>query len=488
MKSLQNLRYQQNFRSLPNAFYQDTLPQGLDTPELVIFSKACAQLLHLDPASLTEKESLQMLSGQTLHDAWRPLAMRYFGHQFGYLNPELGDGRGVLLADVVTPKGEHWDLHLKGSGTTDFSRDGDGRAVLRSSIREFLCSEAMAALNVPTTRALSIVTSDTLVQREAIEKAAMLMRVAKTHIRFGHFEFAYHSKDQTLLNSLCDHVAQRHFPDIFGHAQQNETLFKRICEATGHLLATWQCLGFAHGVMNTDNMSIIGDTFDYGPYGFMERFKPSFICNGSDHQGRYAFDRQPAIGQWNLSVLAQAFSPIVEKKALNAGLLAYSETFNSCFIAGMRAKLGLQADSNNETDQALVMDTFKMLERCNFDYSNFFRQLSEINVDETLSQLRNDALDLKVFEAWQAKYKARLENETYSLRERSTQMKRCNPKYILRNYLAQNAIEKAQQGDYSEVKKLHQVLTKPFDEQPEHAAYAASAPEWATNQSVSCSS
>lgn len=482
---LSQLKHEACYQQLPKAFYAHVKPRALDHPQLAVVSHACADMLGLSPDSLAEQDALDILSGKVIPSGWQPLAMKYFGHQFGYLNPDLGDGRGLLMAQVQTEKSGLLDLHLKGSGTTPFSRQGDGRAVLRSSIREFLCSEALYALGIPTTRALCVVASDTPVRRETMEKGATLLRVARSHIRFGHFEFAYHSSDKTLLQSLCDHVAQLHFPCLAKTTHQNAELFIQVCKATARMIAAWQCIGFAHGVMNTDNMSILGETFDFGPFGFMDRFDAGYVCNHSDHQGRYAFDRQPAIGHWNLSVLAQAFSPVTESGALKAGIQAYSETFNAEFMRGMRAKLGLE--TMQEDDQSLVFSSLQLLQDNRLDYPWFFRQLSEANA-YNLDHIRDHCLNLEQFDAWQESYTQRLQQENSATQARQAHMQATNPKYILRNHLAQEAIEAAEQGDFAPLRRLHIVLQHPFSHQEGCEDYAALPPQWAEGLEISCSS
>lgn len=484
------LNFQRHFATLPTAFYQTVQPQGIDSAELVVSSADCANLLELSLDSLNHAGTLAMLAGQTTHPAWSPLAMKYMGHQFGYLNPDLGDGRGLLLSEVKTSKGELLDLHLKGAGMTPYSRQGDGRAVLRSSIREFLCSEAMPALGIPSSRALCVVGSQTPVYREQTETAATLLRVSRSHIRFGHFEYAYHSAQPELLHALCDYTAQRYYPCLAGSANQNADLFLLTAQKTAEMIAHWQVIGFAHGVMNTDNMSILGETFDYGPFAFLDRFDAGYICNHSDHQGRYAFDRQPAIAHWNLSVLAQAMSPVVEKDALNEGLSHYNEVFNRQYMQGMRRKLGLQTPTKE--DEALVFSTLKFLAHNGLDYSYFFRCISEHNPQQYRPQdypwLRDHCLDLESFDEWFGSYVARLRLEQGSASTRLESMQQCNPKYLLRKHLAQQAISQAQQGDFSEVRRLHQILQTPYTEQAGYEAYCALPPAWAAQLEISCSS
>lgn len=489
--NLLSLKTEAPFAQLPSAFYAHENPQALANPELVIASAGCAQLLDLDPGALSEQDNLAILSGQAIPSHWKPLAMKYFGHQFGYLNPDLGDGRGLLLAQARNSKNELWDLHLKGAGTTPYSRGGDGRAVLRSSIREFLASEALSALGVASTRALAVVSSQTPVYRETQEQAATLLRVAKSHIRFGHFEFAYHSKEKSLLEALCRYCIETHYPCLENSVSGYADMFKLVCESTASMIAKWQCLGFAHGVMNTDNMSILGDTFDYGPYGFMDTFTAGFICNHSDREGRYAFDRQPAIGQWNLSVLAQALSPVLSKEALNEGLASYSQRFNHDFLQGMKRKLGLSQEQEhareNKQEETFIFETFQMLQQCRFDYSFFFRQLSQ-DPAKAYAVLRDHSLDLKAFDDWYKRYDDCLVNENKEASIRTEDMRKENPYIVLRNHLAQAAIEAAEKGDYGPTQTLHQALLDPYAENEQSSQFAELPPEWAKALEVSCSS
>ncbi len=487
MRVFAELQPYQNFCSLPAEFYRQVNAQGLSEPELVIVSESCARLLDIDPASLNTTSALAILSGKTHFTHTQPLAMKYTGHQFGYYNPELGDGRGLLLGDIRgADSTRSYDLHLKGAGTTPFSRQGDGRAVLRSSIREFLASEALAALGIPTTRALCLLNSQTPVQREQLESAASLLRVTPSHIRFGHFEFAFHTGNKERLKTLCDYTIQRHYPCLASTANAYADFFKLSAQKTASLVAQWQVVGFAHGVMNTDNMSILGETFDYGPYGFLDKFKPGHICNHSDHSGRYAFNKQPAIAHWNLSVLAHALSPLIEKEALSEGLHAYNEQFNQGFLTLMRAKLGLS--ETRESDQGLIFELFNMMAENQLDYSHFFRDLSHAAASSEPDFYIDYCLNRESYQSLINSLLARWLSEEISPQERSARMLKCNPKYILRNHLAQQAIEQAQQGDYSEVQRLARLLAQPFEEQEAYKHYAQLPPESAEQLSISCSS
>lgn len=490
-KLFNQLRFTHRFQTLPEPLYTRVNPQGLEKPELVCVSEPAAALLNLDSLSLHSDDVLAALSGNAIHASWQPIAMKYTGHQFGYYNPDLGDGRGLLLSEVENDQGESWDLHLKGAGLTPYSRQGDGRAVLRSSIREFLCSEAMAALGIPTTRALSVVNSQTTVYREQPESGATLLRLAKTHIRFGHFEYCSFTQQYDLLKSLTDYVIQHHYPELKNEPQPYLSFFKVTLQKTAQLMAKWQSIGFAHGVMNTDNMSILGDTFDYGPFAFLDDFNPGFICNHSDHQGRYAFNQQPNIANWNLAVLAQALLPLIDKEALIAELETYAETFKDAYKIEMAKKLGLdwmleKPDTNKLTN--IIDQTISMLHKGKMDYCIFFRKLSGIKNSEVKNFLRDHTFDIQSFDQWHASYTKLLEQDSKSEAERQTAMNKVNPKYILRNYLAQNAIEAARSGDYSEVKTLHKILLSPFDEQPEFDGYSDFPPKWGKELEISCSS
>lgn len=492
MNNWLELQYVRPFQQLPDTLYTQVQPQGLTNPKLVAASHECAELIGLDASILEEETSLKLLAGQSMLSNWQPLAMKYTGHQFGYYNPDLGDGRGLLLAQVAHNQ-KTWDLHLKGAGRTPYSRQGDGRAVLRSSIREFLCSEALAALNIPTTRALCVIDSDYPVYREQEETGATILRVAKTHIRFGHFEYCSFTQQHELLKQLCDHTIEQHFPHLLNSNEGNiyARFFQQVLNNTAMLMAHWQSIGFAHGVMNTDNMSIIGDTFDFGPFAFLDDFEPNFICNHSDHQGRYAFNQQPNIANWNLAVLAQALLPLSSKDELVEILETYSDKFQQYFIEKMLAKLGLESDSN--TNLNAVETTLYMLTKCKLDYTHFFRTLSDIHTPDVKQYIRDLCLDITAFDEWYSIYSNALEENNTPLNSshdasRKTRMNQVNPKYILRNYLAQEAITAAQNGDYSKVRTLHQVLKSPFDEQTEYDEYAKLPPDWGKKLEISCSS
>lgn len=378
MKSLDQLTFDNSFARLPEAFYTRLDATPLTNPTLVHLSPSAAQLLNLDINDQIREQLTKVCSGNSKLDQFDPLAMVYSGHQFGGYSPQLGDGRGLLLGEVRNQNSEKWDLHLKGAGSTPYSRFGDGRAVLRSCIREYLASEALHHLGIPTTRALCVVTSDTPVYRETTEKGSTLLRLAKTHIRFGHFEYFCHTRQHDELKVLADYCLEQYFPEFMEEDDKYTLFFQSVVEKTALMIAQWQAAGFAHGVMNTDNMSILGDTFDYGPYGFQDDFDWHYICNHSDHHGRYAFSQQPDIGYWNCSRLAQALIPLLDDtSSLQKALDTYPQLYSDHYKQLMSKKLGLSG--SEEEDGELIKDLLQLLHSQHCDYTLFFRTLCGYN-------------------------------------------------------------------------------------------------------------
>ncbi|MDH5639919.1 MAG: YdiU family protein, partial [Nitrospira sp.] len=449
---------------------------------------AAAELIDLHPGESSRPEYAAVFGGSMLVPGMEPLAMLYSGHQFGVYVPQLGDGRAILLGEAMNQQGERWELHLKGAGLTPFSREGDGRAVLRSTIREYLCCGAMRGLGIPTTQALCLVGNDDKVYREQVETGAMLVRMAPSHVRFGTFEIFYYRKQHELLKVLADYVIGRHYPHLADATDTYARFFMEVVERTAALIAQWQAVGWAHGVMNTDNMSILGLTLDYGPFGFMDEYDAGFICNHSDHNGRYAFNQQPYIGLWNLSCLAQALLPLAEKEALKAALDRYQELYQQHYLRLMRAKLGLLEERSE--DDGLIREWLGLLEESRADYTIAWRDLGSFSSAEgaTNDLVRDHSVSRERFEEWAVRYRERLRSEHSRDDARRERMNRVNPKYVLRNYLAQVAIEKAQQKDFSEIDRLFTLLQRPFDDQPGMESYAAAPPNWGKHLSVSCSS
>ncbi|MCA1958951.1 MAG: YdiU family protein, partial [Nitrospira sp.] len=408
-RSFEQLVFDNTYARLPEAFYAKLSPTPFSSPPVVVaFNAEAASLIDLDPQEAARPEFAQLFGGSLLLSGMEPLAMLYAGHQFGVYVPQLGDGRAILLGEVLNERGERWDLHLKGAGRTPFSRDGDGRSVLRSAIREYLCCIAMQGLGIPTTQALCVIGSDDPVYRGQVETGAMVLRLAPSHVRFGTFEVFYYRRQYEHLKVLADYVIGLHFPYLASLSDRYERWFNEVVERTATLIAQWQAVGWAHGVLNTDNMSILGLTLDYGPFGFMDDYDPGFICNHSDINGRYAFDRQPAIGLWNLGCLVQALTPLVAKEALKASLDHYHCLFHREYLRLMRAKLGLVEEQSG--DQSLIDDFLNLLYESHVDYTIAFRTLGSFS---STKGERNDALralfiDCEQFDDWAVRYRDRL--------------------------------------------------------------------------------
>jgi uncharacterized protein YdiU (UPF0061 family) len=495
MKKLTN-----HFAALGKDFYTELAPQGIPNPYSVCVSRAVADELGLSEEWMASAEALQVFAGNIAPEGSQPLASVYSGHQFGVWAGQLGDGRALLLgeletADAATGDLRNFEIQLKGAGRTPYSRMGDGRAVLRSSIREFLCSEAMHGLGIPTTRALAVVGSDMLARRETNETTAVVTRVAPSFIRFGHFEhFAYRGENEQ-LKLLADYVIERYYPECkTTHdnphvlaANPYAALLAAVSSRTATMAAAWQAVGFCHGVMNTDNMSILGLTIDYGPFQFLDGFNPAHICNHSDEQGRYAYNRQPNIAYWNLFCLGQALMPLIEQvagssDAAQAAALAALEPFKSEFPAAlqakMQAKLGLP--DVQDGDKILIEDVLKLLAKERTDYTIFWRTLSTSVAANNFEPVRDLFVDRDALDDWVIRLKARHPNSQLMLQN--------NPKFVLRNHLAQIAIERAQMKDFSEVARLLRILEKPFTEHKDCEDLAGFPPDWASHLEISCSS
>jgi serine/tyrosine/threonine adenylyltransferase len=492
VNSVKDLKFAHSFAALPAPFYTPLAPVPMPSPYLVCASEAAAALIGLDAAAFADNDFVEVFSGNSLPPDAKPLAQVYSGHQFGVWAGQLGDGRALLLGELPAPDfppSRTLEIQLKGSGPTPYSRMADGRAVLRSSIREFLCSEAMSALGIPTSRALCVIGSDLRVMREEPETTAVVTRMAPSFIRFGSFEHWFYNDRKDELKTLADYVLDRFYPECRAHQNPYQALLQEVTRRTAHLMAQWQAVGFMHGVMNTDNMSILGLTLDYGPFGFMEAFSAGHICNHTDQGGRYAYNMQPQIGRWNCFALGQALLPLIGSvEETQAALEIYQPEYAGMLDQLLHAKLGLR--TVEPTDDELLDRLFALLEANHVDFTRFFRQLGELHVAPSQHDqlLRDTFIDRTAFDAWVAEYRQRLQRENSGDEERRLAMHAVNPKYILRNYLAQTAIEKAQGGDFSEVGKLLKVLQHPFDEQPDHADYAQLPPDWASHLEVSCSS
>ena len=467
-----------NFSELPEEFYTFQDWQGFDNPKIVIENHAMKKILGME--DIDHQELLKIFNGVKKIDSLKPLSMVYSGHQFGQYVEQLGDGRGLLFAQINSNEGL-LDIHLKGAGKTPYSRFGDGRAVLRSTIREYLCGEAIHALSIPTSRALMIIGSDEMVVREKSESAAMLVRTAKTHIRFGNFEYFHYNNKPEHVKALADFCINS-YPQYFSRTKDAyEDFFRVIVKNTANMVAHWQAYGFNHGVMNTDNMSILGETFDYGPYGFMEDYNPSHICNHSDHQGRYAFKNQPYIGLWNCSALGHALSSLISEESQTEIIQTYEENYQNTLAELYRKKLGLGLEEPE--DAALIQGLLDIMESEKLDYTNTFR-----NLMHTLTNKISPELSSEISKSWVVSFLKRHSRETMSQEKRLELMSQMNPKFILRNYMAQEAIEAAEKNDFLLLNTLLIVLTQPFEEFPEHQKFANKSPKWAKDLEISCSS
>jgi len=485
-----NLNFDNRFSRLPHHFYSKVNPTPFSQSHyLVSFNHQAATLIDLDENFIPDQDFIDCITGKNAFDQSEPLAMLYSGHQFGGYNPQLGDGRAILLTEVINNNNKHWDLQLKGSGLTPYSRDGDGRAVLRSTIREYLCSEAMAGLGIETTRALCIAGANDEVYRETIETGAFLIRMAPTHIRFGSFEIFYYREQHQHIKTLADYTIEHYFSEFKNSKSKYVDWFGDVVTKTAKLIANWQAVGFAHGVMNTDNMSILSLTLDYGPFGFVEKYDPNFICNHSDHSGRYAFKEQPNIGLWNLSCLAQALLPLMSVDDAKSCLALYEKAFINEYVFLMQQKLGFTQSKNGDLE--LINKLLAILENNSSDYTHFFRALSRFSTTDIQlnSNIRDKFIDLKAWDDWSNLYSSRLQQENSDENQRKINMDACNPKYILRNYIAEVAIRKARdEQDYTEIDHILNLLQTPYDEHPKMQHYAEEPPDWADSVAVSCSS
>ncbi len=492
-------------RQVHEACYSFVSPTPVSKPNLVSASLDAATLIDLSSTDIASDQFAQVFSGNQLMKGMQPHAMCYGGHQFGNWAGQLGDGRAIVLGDAVNSENERWSLQLKGAGPTPYSRTADGLAVLRSSLREYLCSEAMYYLGVPTTRALSLITTGDHVTRDMLydgnpapEPGAVVCRMAPSFIRFGSFQIFAARKEYDVLRRLAEHTIKYHFPHIMeqhgsGSADAVVAMFREVCELTVTMIVEWARVGFVHGVMNTDNMSIHGLTIDYGPYGWLDNYDPDWTPNTTDAgQRRYRFGQQANIALWNCYQLANALYPLIEAtEPLETALEQFQHNFAQQWQSMMAAKLGLSEISVG--DHTLLEELESVLVSTEIDMTRFYRALAK--PDLSFASLQSDGVFYEdsvpesaqmVISSWLEKYLQRLTKETDDDQTRFEKMNRVNPKYVFRNYLAQQAIEKAEQGDYSMVEELLTVLKKPYDEQPKYNHYADKRPDWARTK-VGCS-
>ena len=476
-------------RQVQNACYTRVDPTPVSAPRLLAWSDETGELLGLTRPATADGLAAEVLGGNRVLPGMRPYAARYGGHQFGHWAGQLGDGRAITLAEVIAPGGMRQEMQLKGAGRTPYSRTADGRAVLRSSLREFMCSEAMFHLGVPTTRALSLVGTGDSVVRDMFydgnarpEQGAIVCRVAPSFLRFGNFQILAAQGEHETLRQLADFVCTNYF----SNKSILET-FKEICRRTGELIADWMRLGFVHGVMNTDNLSILGLTIDYGPYGWLEGYDLEWTPNTTDAEGRrYCYGNQAHVAQWNLTRLAEALLPLIpDKKDLEEGLTLYADTFSAAWQRALARKLGVAA-LDQPGDDVMVSELFEALSEQETDFTIFFRNLAVPTLESLRAAFYTEDPKHERLEAWLQRYTSRVRNESRQ------GMNAANPKYVFRNYLAQQAIDALERGDASVLERLMTVLKNPYDEQAAHHDLAARRPEWARHKAgcsaLSCSS
>lgn len=498
-------------RTVQGAIYSYCMTTAVAAPRLLAWSTDCAALLGLPAQPEDASVTAEVFAGNRLLLGSRPYATCYGGHQFGQWAGQLGDGRAHLLGTVITPGDERLELQLKGAGLTPYSRHADGRAVLRSSLREYLCSEAMHHLGVPTTRALCLVgTGETVIRdmfydgRPRAEAGAIVTRVAPSFLRFGHFQLPAAREDVALLRRLVDHTLATHFPELGAPSKESYlTWFAEVCRRTAAMVAHWLRVGFVHGVMNTDNLSVLGLTIDYGPYGWLDDFDPAFTPNTTDRGGRYAYAEQARVAGWNLSCLANALMPLVDDvAAFERCLDGYADEFERRYLGMLRDKLGLPADGDAGTDFALISALFECFGRSPTDMTIFYRALATISpampVAAALEALGPAFYDTpptaawEAFAAWIGQWQARIAASPEAAEARVARMNATNPWLIPRNWLAQRAINAAEAGDLSELERLMEAIRRPYEVQPAFAELAARRPDWARDapgcSALSCSS
>jgi uncharacterized protein YdiU (UPF0061 family) len=469
--------FDNSYVRLPSSFYARVLPAPAPRPQLVKLNRALAEELRIDPDTLATPEGIAALAGNAVPRGAEPIATAYAGHQYGHFVPQLGDGRAILLGEVIGRDGARRDLQLKGSGRTPFSRNGDGRAALGPVLREYLVSEAMAALGVPTTRALAAVTTGETVFRERALPGAVLARVAKSHIRVGTFQFFAARGEVENLRALADHVIARHYPEAAGAAEPYRALLEQIIGRQAGVVSQWLLVGFIHGVMNTDNMSIAGETIDYGPCAFMDAYDPATVFSSIDAHGRYAYGNQPAIAHWNLTRLAESLLPLLAEDGEAAVTIAQDEigkfprAFNDAYVAGLRAKLGL-ADMRDD-DLGLAQDLLDRMSANRADFTLTFRGLCAAAQDDRAdAELRVLFDDPRSYDEWAVRWRARLHVEGREAAACGAAMRRVNPALVPRNHLVEAAIEAAvDRQDFLVFEQVLEALMKPFEDGPSDSMF-----------------
>ncbi|CAA6818733.1 MAG: Selenoprotein O and cysteine-containing homologs [uncultured Sulfurovum sp.] len=478
--TLDKLQFETKYLSLDPEFYELTKPIPLNEPYFISFNPEVAELIDLDEVRKDDATFLKLLNGTFIPESAKTFAMCYAGHQFSHYAIRLGDGRAINYGSI-----NGWNIQTKGSGETAYSRTADGRAALPSSIREYLMSEAMHHLGIPSTRALGIIGSQTKLLRNTIEKGAIIMRLSPSWIRFGTFEYFSYLKEYDKLKSLTDYAITESYPHLENKEDRYYQFFSEVVERTAKLIAHWQGVGFCHGVMNTDNMSIAGLTLDYGPFSMLDDFDFGFVCNSTDKAGRYAYGEQPNISYWNLTKFSKALAPIIDVKKMEQKLEDYgSFIYPNAYIKVMRQKMGLEFELNE--DMELIENLVGTLQDAYIDHTIFFRTLS--HYDGERMPIFELAMNPVPLDTWLTLYDKRLEKETRTHTERQNFMLKTNPKYVLKNYMLQDAIALTKGGNFSRVEELLYIAQHPFDELPEFEKFAVETPEHYKNVTLSCSS
>jgi uncharacterized protein YdiU (UPF0061 family) len=470
--------FQNSYAALPANFFARVAPTPVAAPRLIKLNRPLAVQLGLDPDLLETPEGAEILAGKTVPDGADPIAMAYAGHQFGNFVPQLGDGRAILLGEVIDRDGVRRDIQLKGSGPTPFSRRGDGRAALGPVLREYIVSEAMFALGIPTTRSLAAVVTGEHVMRETALPGAVLTRIASSHVRVGTFQYFAVRRDTDAVRRLADHVIARHYPELLGTERPYHALLAAVVARQADLVARWLLVGFIHGVMNTDNTSISGETIDYGPCAFMDAYDPAQVFSSIDEMGRYAYANQPRITLWNLTRLAECLLPLFgeeQDKAIEQAqeiLGVFPEEFSAAYQAGLRRKIGLF--TARDGDEALIQDLLDAMAKNAADFTLTFRKLGDAAHDTANEEhVRAQFIDTTAFDEWARRWRERLAAEPQSAAERQAAMHAVNPAFIPRNHRVEAVIQAAMRhNDYAPFEELVKVLAKPFEDQPDYAAYA----------------
>jgi len=477
-----HIPFANRYARLPEHFHARVNPRSVSAPTLIALNEPLARFLNIDPAQLRTTAGVEILAGNRIADGSEPTAIAYAGHQFGSFNPTLGDGRANLLGEVIAQDGKHYDIQLKGSGPTPFSRRGDGRAALGPVLREYILSESMHTLGVPTTRALAAVLTGDKVIRESIQPGGIVTRIASSHLRIGTFQYFAARGDNEAVRTLAHFAIDRHYPEVKGAAKPISAFLAAVVVRQARLVAKWMDLGFIHGVMNTDNTSISGETIDYGPCAFMEQYHPNTVFSSIDHQGRYAYQNQPAIITWNLSRLAEALLPLLAEEegskeaaleAAYAALNPFQEAFETAHVNGLRRKLGLTREDPN--DLGLAADLLQRMAENNADFTLTFRRLANALEQNNNSIVSSLFTNEQAFEEWATQWRARLATEDQSTTQQAAAIRATNPIYIPRNHLVQQVIDAGLNNDFAPFHKLNEVLTNPYEERPGLEQYATPA-------------